>query len=1002
VTPVWAERLPTTIYTTADGLANDTVYRILADSRGFIWFATREGLSRFDGYTFTNYGVDDGLPSGVVNDLLETRDGVYLFATSGGLARLESNRRRPAGAGAAEPLFSVHAIAGEPSTESVTALYEDSRGQVWVGTRTGLLRLENPSGNMRFHAVALGPPSIGEAHYVSCIREDRFGTIWVATGLGLRRLWPGGRLDLHFPDSGFHSVLPDRAGYVWAGTRSDGLFELTFDDSGRLAEARRWDTSNGLPSLWINQLFEDADGGLYAASTGGLVQLVRQPSGRPHIRVFADAQGLGRGEVQSLTRDRHGNLWAATQRGAVRIARSGFSTFGPADGIAWGASLMQTRAGDVCFLGPGPGAWGLRCFNGVSFDVIRPRSPDGLSWGWNQMALEDRTGAWWLATREGVARFASVARPHQLHGRSPARWYGMADGLVAPVILRLFEDSRGDVWIAPVGEGGRSGLSRWERATDRLHHYSAEPNLPNLDTHYVTAFGEDRSSNVWIGFNRAGGIVRYRNGAFDRPDTRGFFRAMVRNIFCDSAGRVWFATFHGLVRADDPGGQSPAFTAYTTRDGLSSNEISAVAEDLQGRLYVNTGRGVDRLEPTSGRVKRFTARDGYIAGETLAALLDRRTGHIWFAQRVGVSRLIPTPDGPPLPPPILITGLEVAGQPEPLNPLGHVSLPEIRIEPGRNHVRIEYVALGFGPGEDLRYQYRLEGAQEDWSAPSAQRSVNFESLAPGSYRFVVRALSADGVASSEPASVAVTILPPIWQRWWFLALAATTVASLLYAAYRYRLARALEIAHVRTRIATDLHDDIGANLTKIAILSEVARQQVRGAGEVGERLSTIARISRESVASMSDVVWAINPQRDSLRDTIRRMRQHAEELLAGRGVMLAFHASDTDQQVRMPIDVRREAFLIFKEALNNAVRHSRCRTVTIDIHPDGPALRLRIVDDGVGFKTDADPAGNGLASMRLRAGKIQAVFEVVSVPGHGTTVLLSVPGTFGGRVRRPA
>jgi signal transduction histidine kinase len=730
--------------------------------------------------------------------------------------------------------------------------------------------------------------------------------------------------------------------------------------------------------------------------------LIRRPSRPPQIRVFADAQGIGRGGVQSLTRDRHGNLWAATEMGAVKIARSGFSTFGQADGIAWSASLMQTRAGDLCFIGPGPGVWGLRCFNGLSFDVIRPQSPDSLSWGWNQLALEDRMGGWWFATPRGVARFTNVARPRELHGRSPARWYAMADGLAAAVILRLFEDSRGDVWIAPVGEGGRSGLSRWERTTDRFHHYSAEPNLPNLDVHYVTAFGEDRSGHVWIGFNRAGGVVRYRHGAFDRPDTQGLFRAMVRNILCDSTGRMWFATLHGLVRTDNSGGPTPAFTAYTTRDGLSSNEISAVVEDQQGRLYVSTGRGVDRLEPATGRVKHFRARDGYTAADTLAALLDRRTGHIWFAQRTGVSRLIPPPDGPPLPPPIVITGLEVGGRPEPLNPLGHVRLPEIRIEPDRNHLRIEYVALGFGPGEDLRYQYRLEGGRNDWSAPSTQRSVNFASLAPGSYRFVVRALSADGAASAEPASVAVTILPPIWQRWWFLALAATAGAALLYAAYRYRLARALEIAHVRTRIATDLHDDIGANLTKIAILSEVARQQVRGTGEVGERLSAIARISRESVASMSDVVWAINPQRDSLRDTIRRMRQHAEELLAGRGIALAFHASDADQDARMAIDVRREAFLIFKEALNNAVRHSRCRTVTIDIHPDGSALRLRIADDGVGFEADADPAGNGLASMRRRAGRIQAAFEVVSVEGHGTTVLLSIPGSFGGRVRRPA
>jgi signal transduction histidine kinase len=570
------------------------------------------------------------------------------------------------------------------------------------------------------------------------------------------------------------------------------------------------------------------------------------------------------------------------------------------------------------------------------------------------------------------------------------------------VILRLFEDSRGDVWIAPVGEGGRNGLSRWHRASDTLRHYSAEPNLPDLNVQYATAFAEDRSGNVWIGFSGPNGVARYRNGSFDRLETRGLFRAMVRNIFCDSAGRVWFATYQGLVRADDPGGEAPRFTAYTTREGLSSNEATAIVEDLQGRLYVGTGRGVDRLETATGRIRRYSARDGYTPGEMLSALLDRRTGHLWFAHHSGVSRLVPRPDPPALPPPILITGLEVATTPEPLNPLGQALIPRLQIEPHRNHLRIEYVALGFGPGEDLRYQYRLEGARNDWSAPSNQRMVNFANLAPGAYRFVVRAVSADGVPSPQPATVEFTILPPIWRRGWFLVLASVATASLLYAAYRYRLARAIEIATVRTRIATDLHDDIGANLTKIAILSEVARQQLEGNVEAGDRLSTIARISRESVASMSDVVWAINPKRDTLRDTIRRMRQHAEEVFAGRGVALEFQAPDGDQTLRLPLEVRRDFFLIFKEALNNAVRHSRCRQVRIDVQADDSGLHLRVADDGVGFETSVDPTGNGLISMRRRAGKMGATLDVVSAPGHGTVVFLSVRSSFAGRVRYPA
>jgi signal transduction histidine kinase len=225
---------------------------------------------------------------------------------------------------------------------------------------------------------------------------------------------------------------------------------------------------------------------------------------------------------------------------------------------------------------------------------------------------------------------------------------------------------------------------------------------------------------------------------------------------------------------------------------------------------------------------------------------------------------------------------------------------------------------------------------------------------------------------------------------------------MLYGAYRVRLQRAIEIATVRARIATDLHDDIGANLTKIAILSEVARQQLGGTGEAGERLSAIARISRESVASMSDVVWAINPKRDTLRDTIRRMRQHAEEVFAGSGVTVHFHAPEHDEKVRLPIHIRRDVFLVFKEALNNAVRHSRCRTVTIDVRVNSGGLDLRITDDGSGFDAADCHGGNGLASMRRRASAMNAALDIVSAPRHGTSVILSVPGSFVDWLRHPA
>jgi signal transduction histidine kinase len=216
------------------------------------------------------------------------------------------------------------------------------------------------------------------------------------------------------------------------------------------------------------------------------------------------------------------------------------------------------------------------------------------------------------------------------------------------------------------------------------------------------------------------------------------------------------------------------------------------------------------------------------------------------------------------------------------------------------------------------------------------------------------------------------------------------MALAAFSIYRYRVGHLLEVANIRTHIAADLHDDIGANLTRIAILSEVARRRFGDESEEGP-LSAIAGISRESVASMSDIVWAINPERDTLVDVVRRMRRQAEEVFASDHTSLEFSASGTDDNVKLGPIVRRDLFLTFKEALNNAARHAHCSRVEVVIGVEGRWLTLRVTDNGSGFDTHADPSGQGLTSMRRRARRMNGTLEIDSVHGKGTTVLLRVP-----------
>jgi two-component sensor histidine kinase len=535
---------------------------------------------------------------------------------------------------------------------------------------------------------------------------------------------------------------------------------------------------------------------------------------------------------------------------------------------------------------------------------------------------------------------------------------------------------------------GKEVLTRWERATETFHRYSDADGLPPFRS--AASFCEDGRGNLWIGL-RDGPLARFERGRFAVFTTSdGVGEGTISDLRLDRAGRLWAATSGGVTRVDDPTSERPRFMTYTTAHGLLSNYTSHVLEDFSGNIYVATIHGVDRLDPESARIERYTSAELPWTRPT-AAYRDRH-GALWFGSLLGLYRFTPLTGQPRPPPPILIGGLRVRGAPQPVFELGEAEMSGLELGPNQNQIQIDFFGLDFWKGEALRYQFKLEGADSDWSALTDQRSVNYASLQPGHYRFLVRAVGADDTMSATPAFVSFRILPPIWQRWWFITLAAFLVGLAAYAVYRYRVGRLLELERVRTRIATDLHDDIGSSLSQIAVLSEVARRQAnRGEAGASNQLSLIARISRESVDAMSDIVWAINPQRDSLGDLTGRMRRFAGEIFPGRDIEFNFRASVPEQDIKLGADVRRQTFLIFKECVNNIVRHSGCTEADIELRLDGPWLVMKLADNGKGFDPAEAKAGHGLASMRRRAAALGGQLQIASNNGRGTIVTLRIP-----------
>ena len=1034
-----AERLPLRAYTTADGLVHNTINKIVRDSRGFLWFCAEEGLSRFDGYSFTNYGPQQGLPHPSVNDLLETRAGDYWIATNGGLVRF--NPRGVPGPtigslndpNARTQMFTVvHPDDEDRLSRVITTLLEARDGTLWCGTLKGLYRLTTSNGHFALAPVALPMPGeSGEWRFVTDLVEDNYGSLWVATHGGLYRRWADGSTARYSNREGLqdyvlHDLLLDHKGHLWVGSRNAGILRLTFDETHAAPVAHNYTTKDGLGADWVFALFESTDGKLWVGTNSGFCEVTLNAVGEPvQMRAYTKSNGLSYQEIVTICADRDGNLWLGTDNnGAMKLARPGFVTFDERDGLSQVTSLFESNAGELYAHGYVLGDKEATVFEGAKLDYLNPSLvtyrrigrfdgrrfnwfiPDVLTkggWSWSDkpLVLQSHSGEWWLAMGLGLYLFPRADSPAELKASRPVASYTYKTGLGGgnTTVYCIYEDVRSDLWIATVASTG-NGLFRWERATRTLHNMTLSAGLPALKDHLPAAFQGDAAGNVWIGFVQ-GELARYRGGRFEIfSSSDGLPGGRINALYLDHAGHLWCATTRGVCRIDAPETARPNFINYTTAQGLSGNAAYAITEDLYGRIYIGTGQGLDQLDLVNGHIRHYTTADGLAGGKIYAALRDH-DGWLWVGTTEGLSRFLPAParEEQSSTPAVLVTALNIAGAAQPVSALGETELHLADLSPSANQLQIDFVGLSFAPGESLRYQYMLEGADHDWSAPTGQRTVTYPWLAAGRYRFLVRAVSADGQVSSKAAAIAFRVLPPLWLRWWFLTLTALVAGLVVYTIYGYRVRRLLEVANMRTRIATDLHDDIGANLTKIAILSEVAKQQQPGGnGEESSPLSSIARISRESVASMNDIVWAIDPQRDHLVDLVRRMRREAEELFAARDIELTFLAPGEEQDLRLSVDVRRDLFLIFKEAINNAARHSRCKQVAIDFRIDGPWLTLQIGDDGVGFDPSTDSDGHGLENMRRRAAALGGELTVRAVINEGTTILLRVPYARAGRL----
>jgi|CXWL01.1.fsa_nt_gi ligand-binding sensor domain-containing protein len=995
--PAGAEHLPFRIYTTADGLVGDAVSDLLADSRGFLWIATTSGLSRFDGEAFRSYDAAQGLPSPRVYSLWETRAGVLWVTTGAGLARLDPARR--SGGAPFEPV-PVPAGAGN---SRVSCLLEDRSGRLWVCQPDALVLLDGTSRPPRRFPLPAGTLS------QDAVVEGADGSLWVGLSAGLLRRLPNGaerRYAVEPPNDAVGVLAVDDLGRLWIG-RGNGLYifwpeaESAPGDAVPLAErARRpawpgelparpgevlfYDRSDGLPGATIFRVSIGPSGTVWVATLGGMAAFSN--SG---LRTLTPDQGLPEPAATVAIEDRDGTLWIGSEsRGLARLGTAGFTSFGTDDGLARDriSSLLEDAEGVLHVV---TGSSELHRFDGRRFERITPDLPRRApGWGWNEYFVLDRRGSWWFPTSEGLIGYSPPARPADLATARPAERWGVAEGMPSGDLFRVFEDRRGDLWVSLIATPPLVRLVGGRRL-------EAVPQLSGPASGGApTAFAEDAAGNLWMGFYE-GGLARVRGAEWRFfGAAEGVPPGFVSDLHRDRRGRLWLATVSGgVARIDDADGASPRFERFTSRSGLTTDSARCLADDAQGRLYIGTSRGVDRLEPESGRVRHFGRADG-LPNDLVITCHGARDGPIWFGTLHGLARLDPTAEPAARAPVVRVAGLRVGGEARPLSDLGVAAVADLVLAPREDDLAIDFLVLG---ASGARLQHRLEGGADSWSVPTTARTVVFPRLAPGRYRLLARAVSAEGAVSPEPATVSFVLRPPVWRRTWFLALVASALVAAGSALYRLRLRRLLAVERVRTRIAADLHDEVGASLSRIGFLGEMARARV--VSDPGEAVRMLAQISADAgevTEATADLVWAVDPREDDLGSLLVRLRRFATDLLGTRGIRLEVVAPADAASVTLTPEIRRGLHLALKEAFHNVAKHSQARTARLTLTLGEGEIRAVVEDDGVGIAEAATVAAQaagrrGLPGLRRRLRELGGNLEIVTAPGEGTRIELRLP-----------
>lgn len=982
----------------AVGLSSNTIYCTYQDEKGYIWVGTANGLQRFDGSKFVSFGSSDprgqGLPVSDLAQILPAGQGkLWLFYRS----RQEAGLLDPTS-------FQYQVIpiqpAGPVPARSSMRIWKDSKGELYlVISGYGMLRYNRARNSFSTENPFALPAGWKPSH--TPFEDTLEKRVWIPcldSGLAVYDITTGkvytksnNPLQLPLLRGGekgalFTEFFIDSRRRHWLFSWTSGQDKYCFDEKGNPQR----DTS-GLGAnpeyAELRSFFETRKGVLWVYGSNGLYSF-DNTARRFYFYRSGDGNfnGISYQDVNHILEDRDGSIWLSTDNG-------------------------------LFFTNPGSGPFGVV---NLQFD----ESKGGIE---ITDLLQLAGGQYWLSTwGRGIITLDKDFREYdaRIYRGMPAKdpvstaQYGQA--------WALYQHRDGKIWI-----GCQGGKYIIYDTLSRSSTFSEIKEAEGATIRYITA---DASGNIWISTQR-GHLIRYDGMQFTVHQRIG---TIIPKVLVDSKGLLWLATHNqGLYCISSDGNRvlqhytadsktNPLFInsggdidqvddstiAYaagalnlvnihtgkiswrTFEDGLPGNSIQRIRADGDGNLWIITLDGLCKYNPRTNRFTPYGRRDGInLAHLTRAADFRCSQGYIMFTGSNALMFFVPGYfSSRQSPPDVAITDFKLFNEYIPVDSL--LALPRLSFSHEQNSFSIYFSALSYSLKEKLTYYYKMEGIDKDWIKADRQNLVNYPLLPPGSYTFYVYCENIDGVRSRNITHFHIYIKPPFWKTYWFLSTALFGLLLFIYFLHRMRVNRLLAVEKIRTRVARDLHDDMGSTLSTINILSSMAKNKMDSdLKKTGEYIGKISENSQQMMEAMDDIVWSIKPSNDSMQKITARMREFATSVLEAKEVELAFEVDEDVYQVKLDMEARRDFFLIFKEAVNNAAKYAKASRVTVRLTKEAGKLVLQVADNGIGFSVADADNGNGLGNMQKRTESMNGKLWIQSKPGDGTRVTLSIPLT---------